>query len=70
MRRWEDDIKVYVKIGWWLVEWIDATQILLWNGGILWTRYWTFGFHKMRGHQLFAFSKESFFQEVVHYLAG
>jgi len=35
MRRWEDDIKVCVKIGWRLVEWIDATQILLSNDGSL-----------------------------------
>jgi hypothetical protein len=34
MRRWEDDIKVYVKIGRRLVEWSDVTPILS-NGGIL-----------------------------------
>jgi hypothetical protein len=30
------------------VDWIDLAQIGI-SGGLLWTRYWTFGFHKLLG---------------------
>jgi len=29
--------------------WIECIWLSIWtNGGLLWTRYWTFGFHKRR----------------------
>jgi hypothetical protein len=38
------------EIGWDGVEWIELIWLRIGtSGGLLWTRYWTFGFHKMLG---------------------
>jgi hypothetical protein len=46
-RRWVDNIKMDLgEIGWDGVDWIDMAQD---RDQLLWTRYWTLGFHKMLG---------------------
>jgi hypothetical protein len=48
-RRWLDNIKMDLReIGWDGVDWMDMARIGT-SGGLLWTRYWTFGFNKMLG---------------------
>jgi hypothetical protein len=38
------------EIGWDGVEWIGLIRLRIGtSGGLLWTRYWTFGLHKMLG---------------------
>jgi len=33
-----------------LKMWIGSIWLRIWtSGGLLWTRWWTFGFHKSRG---------------------
>jgi hypothetical protein len=49
-RRWEDNIKMDIRE----VGWGGAQTGLIWlrigtGGGLLCIRWWTFGFHKMRG---------------------
>jgi hypothetical protein len=36
------------EIGWGDMDWIDLVLIGT-SGGLLWTRWWTFGFHKILG---------------------
>jgi len=35
------------ELGWEGVDWVHLAQDMD-SGGTFWTRYWTFGFHKMR----------------------
>jgi hypothetical protein len=48
-RRWEDNIKMHLReVGW--EAWTGLIWLRIGTGGeLLWTRLWTFGFHKMRG---------------------
>jgi hypothetical protein len=48
-RRWVDNIEIYLRaIGW--VVWAGSVWLRVGtSGGLLWTRWWTFGFHKILG---------------------
>jgi hypothetical protein len=48
-RRWVNNVKMYIReIGRDGMIWIGLIWLRIGtSGGLLWTRYWTFGFHKM-----------------------
>ena len=49
MRRWEDNIKMNIQeVGWGAMDWMELARIET-DGGHVWLRYWTFGFHKIWG---------------------
>jgi hypothetical protein len=37
------------------------------SGGLLWTRWWTFGFHKKRGYFLTSWVIISFSNNILHH---
>jgi len=46
--RWEDNIIMNLReIRWEGVDWMHLLRIMTVDG-LLWTRWWTFGFHKRR----------------------
>jgi hypothetical protein len=64
-RRWKDNIN-WILGKWGLGMWIG----LIWlrvgtSGGVLWTRWWTFGFHKMRGISWLAERTLSFSRRIL-----